>query len=284
MNAAFVKADLESPRLTADLLLSHVVGCERLKLYTDPDRPASPIERDALRGLVARALKHEPLQYLVGEAWFHGLAFHVDRRVLIPRPATEAIVECVLRHARAEPGFDQDAMLADVCTGSGCIAVSLLKHLPRARAVATDVSADALAVAAKNSARHGVSERVEFLQGDLLEALDQHPVARARHSLTVLASNPPYIPDHEWEAVPRNVRDYEPEQALRGGSDGLRFVRPLLEHGPARLKPGGLLLIEVADSTAEEALALARARTDLERPEVLNDFEGLPRVIFARGA
>lgn len=282
MNAAFVKADLDSPRLTADLLLSHVVGCERLKLYTDPDRPASPLERDTLRGLVARALKHEPVQYLVGEAWFHGLPFHVDKRVLIPRPATETIVECVLRHAKADPAFAEEAMLADICTGSGCIAVALLRDLPRARAVATDLSPEALEVAGRNAARHGVADRLELLQGDLLDALDQHPVARAKGSLMVLASNPPYIPDHEWAAVPPNVRNHEPSTALRGGPDGLRFVSPILERGPGYLKRGGLLLVEVADSAAAAALEVALRNPELEHAEIIRDFEGLPRVIFAR--
>src|SRR6185295_16304457 len=138
-------------RLQAELLMAHVLGCERLRLYMDADRPASPLERSALRDLVGRALGHEPVQYLTGEAWFFSLPFKVDRRVLIPRPATETIVEHVLQHARAEAGFGgktgEGVVIADVCTGSGCIAIALLKNLPQARAVATDVSPDALEVA-----------------------------------------------------------------------------------------------------------------------------------------
>ncbi len=299
MADAFTKRGLDPPRLMAELLMAHVIGCERLRLYMEQDRPAAPLERQTLRDLVARALKHEPVQYLVGEAWFFSLPFHVDKRVLIPRPASETIVQHVLQHARIEPGFGGAAMtaengeprstalgegvlIADIGTGSGCLAISLLKNMPRARAVATDVSPDALEVARKNATRHGVLERLDLLQGNLLEALDQHPVARSKGSLHYLVANPPYIPDHEWAKVPPNVRDHEPAQALRGGSDGLDFVHPLLARGPLFVRPGGLILVEVADSTAQAALGLARENTDLENAAILQDFEGLPRVIVAR--
>ena len=297
MTEAFTSQGLESPRLMAELLVAHVVGCERLRLYMDPDRPASPLERETLRALVARALKHEPVQYLVGEAWFFSLPFHVDRRVLIPRPATETLVEHVLQHARVEPGFGgigpvngsgrpvplgDGVMIADIATGSGCVACAMLRNMPRARAVATDISADALELAARNAGRHKSADRIDFVTGDLLAALDHHPVARSRGSLHYLVSNPPYIPDAEWPDVPPNVRLHEPESALRGGPDGLKFVKPLLERGPAFLRPGGLILVEAAASTAAAALRIAHDHPDLEHATVLQDFEGLPRVICAR--
>ncbi len=281
MTEAFTRQGLDSPRLLAELLLAHVIGCDRLRLYMDADRPASELERSTLRDLVARALRHEPVQYLVGEAWFFGLPLRVDRRVLIPRPATETIVEHVLRHARASPA-PGEPLIADVCTGSGCIAIALLKNLPAARVVATDASAEALAVARENAARHGVADRLELLQGDLLGALASHPVAGAEGRLDYLAANPPYISDHEWEAVAPNVRDHEPALALRAGPDGLRFFRPILEAGPRHLRPGGLILIEVADSTAPEGLDLAQRHPLLEEPSILRDVERLPRVIAAR--
>jgi release factor glutamine methyltransferase len=286
MGQAFTKAGLDSPRLMAEMLVAHVIGCERLSLYMDQDRPASPLEREALRDLTARALKHEPVQYLVGEAWFFGLPFHVDRRVLIPRPATETIVEHVLQHVRATHGVasrGEGLVLADVCTGSGCIAVALLKRLPGARAYATDIAADALEVARRNAHRHGVSDRVELLRGDLLAPLLEHPGSRAEASLDYLLANPPYIPDDEWpDKVARNVREHEPEQALRGGPDGLGLVRPILAGGLALVKPGGLALIEVADSRAADALALARAHELVSEASVLDDHEGLPRVVVAQ--
>lgn len=283
---AFTRQGLDSPRLCAELLLSHVIGCERLRLYMDADRPAAPLERQSLRELVARALKDEPVQYLVGEGWFYGLPFKVDRRVLVPRPATETIIEQVLLHARAEPGFGgkegQGVVLADVCTGSGCIAVALAKNMPKAHVVATDLAQEAVDLARENAARHGVADRVELLRGDLLEPLLAHPALGAARKLHYLLSNPPYIPDDEWSDVAPNVKDYEPASALRGGPDGLDFVRPLVERGPDLLRPGGLLLIEVAASRAEAALELARAHPHLEGERIETDFEGLPRVIVAR--
>ena len=290
MADAFRGRQLDSPMRLAEMLLAHVLGCDRLKLYTDGERPASALERDRLRELVARALRHEPVQYLVGEEIFYGLPMKVDRRVLIPRPCTQVIVEAVLDHARGNPETRgvraSDAgvglLLADVCTGSGAIAVALAKHLPGARLVATDLSEDALDVARENATRHGVADRVDFEHGDLLAALDAHPVARGAGSLTYLCSNPPYIPDDEWAAVEPNVKDHEPTIALRGGVDGLDFVRPLITHGPERLAPGGLLLIEVAAARTAEAVALAERHPMLEAVRVLRDGEGFDRVLRAR--
>lgn len=286
MQEAFARKELDSPRLLAEMLVSHVLGTERLKLYLDPDRPASPLERDTLRNLVARALKHEPVQYLVGEAWFFGLPFKVDPRVLIPRPATETIVEEVLQNIRARHGQGatkgEGVLIADVCTGSGCIAIALLKNLPGARVVATELSADAVEMARTNAIRHGVLDRLDILTGDLLAPLQDYPTTRGTASLDYLVSNPPYIPDDEWGAVAPNVKDHEPHLALRGGTDGLDYVRRLLEDGPRLMKPGGLLLIEVADSRAVAAHALAAAHADLEGVRTLKDVESLPRVIVAR--
>jgi release factor glutamine methyltransferase len=283
MTEAFTKSGLDSPRLCAELLLSHVLGCDRLRLYMDTDRRASELELSGLRALVARALKHEPVQYLVGEGWFFGLAFKVDRRVLVPRPSTETMVEHVLQSCRVEPGFGGAAgegmTVLDVCTGSGCVAVALLKNLKGASALATDISGEALDVARQNASKHGVAERVEFVQGDLLGPVFDHPRG---HDVHVLTANPPYIPDAEWDDVPENVRGFEPEGALRGGRDGLDYVRPLLERGPDVLRPGGMLLVETAASTAGACLAMASADERLRGAKVLKDHEGLERVVVAR--
>jgi release factor glutamine methyltransferase len=283
MSDAFTRNKLDSPRLCAELLMSHVIGCDRLKLYMDADRPATELERQTLREMVARALKNEPVQYLVGESWFFGLPLHVDRRVLVPRPSTETIIEQVLQHARAEPGFGgksgDGVCFADIGTGSGAIALVLLKNLPEARALATDVSAEALEVARRNAQRHGLADRVEFLQGDLVAPLLDHPAGRGLH---YVVSNPPYIPDNEWDAVEPNVKDYEPHGALRAGADGLKFVGPLVEQAPRLLRAHGLLLVEIAAATADAVLALARAHPMLESPRIVQDIEGLPRVLVAR--
>ncbi len=285
MAEAFTQKGLDSPRLSAEVLLAHVIGCERLRLYMDVDRPANDIERAALRDLVKRALSDEPVQYLTGEAWFYGLRLKVDARVLIPRPCTEVIVEQVLHHCKSRPGFGgrtgEGALIADVCTGSGAIALALAKNLGGARVVATDISGDALGVARENASALGLAERVEFVEGDLLKALAEHPTAGQDGELSFLVANPPYIPDDEWEAVPANVREHEPVLALRGGMDGLALVRPLLTEGPRLVKPGGLVLVEVAASRAGEALAIAEQNPRLKKHEVLRDLEGLDRVIRA---
>ena len=282
MEQAFRAKQLDSPRLLAELLMAHVAGCERLKLYTDPDRPASASERDTLRDLVGRALKHEPVQYLVGEAWFFSLPFTVDRRVLIPRPATETIVEFVLQHHRAchGPGNrDGHGMLiADICTGSGCLAISLMKNLKQARAVATDISEEALAVARHNASRHAVSDRIELLQGDLLRALSSNAALYGEGCFDFVVSNPPYIPDDEWDAVEPNVKNHEPHLALRGGTDGMTLVRPLIANAPALLKPGGVLLIETAAARAEESAKALSEHPMMRDVRVLKDFENFSRV------
>lgn len=286
MGDAFTKKGLDSPRLMAEMLMAHVIGCERLRLYMDPDRPASPLERSSLRDLAGRALKHEPVQYLVGEGWFFGLPFHVDRNVLVPRPATETLVQELLQHHRAKHGAagvaGEATLIADVCTGSGCIGIAVLKNLPGARVVASDVSGAAIEVARRNAARHGVADRIDLLVGDMLAPILSHPVARGAGSLDYLVSNPPYIPDDEWpDKVDLNVREHEPHVALRGGPDGLTFVRALLDGGPKLLKPGGMMLIEVADSRADQAAELASASPLLGGVKVLHDFEGLARVVAA---
>jgi len=278
MTEAFGRAGIDSPRLSAELLLSHVIGCERLRLYTDVDRPASPLERERLRELAARALKHEPVQYLVGEAWFFSLPLHVDRRVLIPRPSTETLVEIALQHARVEGGLEH-ASIGEVGVGSGAISVALLKNLPTARGAAVDIDPGALEVARANAERHGVLDRLDLLEGDLLEPLERYPV---KGGMDLLVSNPPYIPDEEWADVAPNVKDFEPERALRAGADALTHVRPLVERGPERLHPGGLLLIEIASSSAERARALAEAQESLADVRVEADLDGLPRVLVAR--
>lgn len=281
MSGAFREAGLESPRLCAEMLVSHALGCDRVRLYTEQDRPASEGERDRLRALTARALKHEPVQYLVEEAWFFSLPLHVDRRVLIPRPCTELIVEEVVQAARGRDASAPPLRMLDLGTGSGCIAIALARNITDATIVATDVSADALEVAQGNAERHGVSDRITFLAGDLFEPVEAHGAG----PFDVIATNPPYIPDEEWESpgmVGENVKGHEPDVALRAGPEGLRYLRPILERAPAFLRAGGTLYAETASSTAERVGQLAEAEEQYDEARVLEDLEGHPRVLVAR--
>jgi len=273
---AFEQKGIESPRVCAEMLLAHVLEQPRLKLYMDPHRPASDLERAAFRALVERALRDEPVDYLVGQAPFFSMMFGVSPAVLVPRPSTETLVEHVLQHARRTPGFSPPR-IADVGTGSGVIAVTLAKQFAKAgvlaTVVATDISDDALDVARQNAQTHGVADRIDFRQGNLLEPL-------RGERFTYLLSNPPYIPDHEWEAVPPNVKDHEPTLALRGGCDGLDLIRPLIKYANLHLSDPGQLVLEIAACQRSEVIHLAE-QAGLRHPVVLVDHEKLPRVLVA---
>ena len=268
------KKGVDSPRISAEMLLSHVLGTARLKLYMDPDRPATELERAAFRELVERAAEHEPVDYLVGHAPFFAMMFKVTPDVLIPRPSTETLVEHVIQHAKRTPGF-LSPVIADIGTGSGAIAVSLAKHLPSCRVIAVDISPAALAVAKENAVTHKVADRIDFVQGDLLSPI------LAGHRLSYLVSNPPYIDDDEWQAVEPNVKNYEPHLALRGGVDGLRYLRELIEKAPAYLQTPGQLVLEFASSQKKKMLQLAENNPGLTNAHVLADHEALPRILVA---
>ena len=263
---------VESPRLSAEMLLAHVLSIPRIRLYMDLDRPASSLERSAFRELVERAAGHEPVQYLMGTAPFFSLMFNVDRRVLIPRPSTETLVEHIIQHARRTPGF-ANPLIADIGTGSGAIAVSLAKNMPDARIIATDVAAEILELARENAQRHGVADRVEFRHGNLFE-----PLAGERFAYIV--SNPPYISDAEWSQVPANLH-HEPQGALRAGADGLDVLRPLIAGAGERLARPGQFVVEIAASQKQAVLDLAAANPALRHPRVLADHERLPRMLLA---
>ncbi|MBN1484782.1 MAG: peptide chain release factor N(5)-glutamine methyltransferase [Chloroflexia bacterium] len=255
-----------SARLDAELLLAHCLGQRRVDLYTHPQREPGPQERQAYRSLLERRARQEPVSYLLGRKEFYGLSFLVDERVLIPRPETEVLVELTLERARGRRW--RGLRLADVGTGSGCIAVALARHLPQARVYATDISAAALALALENCRRHGVEERVALLLGDLCEPLPE--------VVDLLLCNPPYT---VWGSLPGGIRDYEPRLALDGGPDGLAFYRRLLQQLPGRLSPGGSALLELGDNQAESVLDLFRAGLPGVPLQTWPDVAGLPRVL-----
>lgn len=263
---------IDSPRLSAELLLAHVLNVQRVMLYTDLDRPASELERAAFRDLVERAAEHEPVQYLTGRAHFFSMVFNVTPDVLIPRPSTESLVEHVIQHARRTPGFHQP-LVADIGTGSGCIAVTLAKHIEAARVIATDISETALDVARANAEANGVADRIEFRHGSLYEALGER--------VNFLCANPPYIPDHEWDAVAPNVKDHEPTGALRAGADGLDCLRPLIESAADHLLEPGQLAFEIAACQKQAVTDLAEAQPHLAGAHVIADAEGFDRVLVA---
>jgi release factor glutamine methyltransferase len=260
----------EAPRLEAEVLLAHVRGCQRIALYTAFDTPVAEAERGRFRELVKRRGEGEPVAYLVGSREFFSLPFRVTPAVLVPRPETEGLVIRVLDLCRPQAG----PRIVDVGTGSGAIAITLAKHLPKASITATDVSSAALAVARDNAARQGVAERIEFLECDLLD----HP--QAAGPWDVIVSNPPYVREDEFESLPRDVRLHEPKAALVSGPTGVEIIERLAALAATRLVPGGWLLCEIGPAAAAEAV-LAR-QTGLTAEPTILDFAGLPRIVQAR--
>jgi release factor glutamine methyltransferase len=271
---------IEEPGLVARWLMSRAIGTDPIHLYTDLDRPASAQERATLRELVKRASANEPVQYLLGKGGFLGRQFEVGPGVLIPRTATEGIVQHVLTWHR---GLDRDVRpdplwIADIGTGSGCIGITLALQLPTARVVAVDVSVDAVAFAMRNASTHEVEERVEIVEGNLCEPLK----GRGREGcFDVIVSNPPYIGDARYEQLQPNVKSFEPALALRGGSDGLDIVRTLFGTAPKFLSPGGVLVVETDDINATEACHIAESTGTLVECRVLKDEFGDKRFVRA---
>jgi release factor glutamine methyltransferase len=260
-----------SPRLDAELLLAHVLHCDRIKLITDSERPLEPEELAAYRELHKRRRRGEPVAYLRGEREFYGRSFLVDPRVLVPRPETELLVDVALRRTRH---LSLSARVVDLCTGSGCVAITLKKERPTTLVLGGDVSTDALAVAARNAERLGAL--VGFLRSDLFEGF-----APCRGKIDLLTANPPYIPDEEMAELPRDVRDFEPRLALASGGDGLELTRRIVAAAPDMLAPGGVLAVEVMAGSAEPVCELFAASGLVDRA-VERDFGGHDRIVSGR--
>lgn len=244
----FEKLGVDSPRLTAELLLAHVLDTSRVRLYADLDRPLEKEELAALRTLIERRAGGEPTQYLTGRREFYGHSFRVDPRVLIPRPETELLVEAVLR---ALPR-DREARVLELGAGSGCISVSIALGNPRARVVATELSPEALEVAEANAEALGVADRVEVRRGDLFQPL------AAEDRFEVVVSNPPYVARAALARLSAEVRR-EPGLALDGGEDGLEVIRRIVAEAQAWLVPGGLLTLEIGDEQGDRVRSLLEA-------------------------
>lgn len=230
---------VDSPRLSAELLLCHAVGLTRIELYTQFDKPVPQRQLDTLHDLVKRAGLHEPVAYLTGRAEFYSVEMDITADCLIPRPETELLVQRAIEFLRTREGVQ---FVCDLCTGSGCIAVAICKNFPDARVIATDISAGTLEVAARNVEKHELHERIELLQGDLFEPLvEQLDVTE----FDLIVCNPPYVSSAEYETLAKNVRDYEPKSALLAGADGLDVYRRLIEKVDQFLKPGSALMLEI---------------------------------------
>jgi len=309
---------VESAAACADLLLAHVAGCERMHLSMEPERPASRDELVRLRGLVARAARHEPVQYLVGSWGFHAADFEVSPCTLIPRPSTETLVDSALEWIATRPEGSVRAAI-DLGTGTGCIALSILRALrgrqrkgrvlaraqrapqdhldpestdavasapvpddgrlaaadPLPDMLLTDLVPEAIELARRNAMRHGLLDQCAFRVGDAWSALQA-----GDGPFDLVLANPPYISDAEFAELAPNVARWEPRSALHGGADGLDVVERIVRGATARMRPGALLLCEIAASQERAAIDLARA-CGFSGASVLRDSDDLPRVLRA---
>ena len=265
--AYFEKHKIESPRLNAEHLLAHALGKTRMDLYLDFERTLSEAELQPVRDLVKRRGQGEPLQHLLGTVEFCGQTFAADKRALVPRPETEQLTELLI----AECGVRNVSRIIDVGTGSGVIALSLAKQFPEAKVVAVDVSEDALALARENAARLGLTERVQFRKGDLLESFTER--------FDVIVANLPYVSMQDRHLLTREVL-HDPEMALFAGPAGDELVRQLIEQAPAHLVVNGLLALEIGLNQSEGLTEFLRQKNyhDIRSKK---DYSGIPRFLLA---
>ena len=265
------KKGVDSPRLQSELLLAHVLKTKRLKLYLDFARNLTDSETTALRELVQRRGAREPLQHILGTACFWGLDFAVNASVLIPRPETELLAEQGWKFLNS---LNRASTFLDFGTGTGCIAITLCHFAKQSRGVALDKSAEALAIAQANAAKHCVSDRLQFMESNAFSA-----IARDQQ-FDLIISNPPYIQAADIDTLQEEVRKFDPHSALDGGADGLDFYRILATESPQRLAPGGKLMVEFGDSQQDQLRSLFTANTwNIEA--ILNDLSGRPRILIA---
>ncbi|TWT53179.1 Release factor glutamine methyltransferase [Rubripirellula amarantea] len=247
----FKKKGSDSPRLDAEVLLAHARECERIQLYTAFNEEPSEEQKIAFREMVRRRGEGTPVAQLVGAKEFYSMSFRVDENVLIPRPETEHLVIEALDLAKASKITERPLQIADIGTGSGVIAITIAKQLPTAELVAVDQSESALAIAKWNADKHQVADRIEFMQSDLLSAVE----SPARFD--IICSNPPYVTSAEYEELSPSVKDFEPKLALVSGPKGTEIIERILAEANTRLVDGGRLLIELSPMIADACQELA---------------------------
>ena len=297
-------ADTPSHTLATELLLMHALGRDRAWMYAHVEEPLNAAKSEEFFALIARRAAGEPTQYLTGRQEFWGLEFEVTPAVLIPRPETEHVMEVALARLgergltiHMDTGAPREKLrVADVGTGSGCLAVALAYELPHAEVYATDISAPALEVARRNAERHGVADRLHFLQCDLLDALQNgnESVVGARHAVPasaprgstfdVIVSNPPYVALEEAPQLQREVRDHEPHQALFGGRTGVEIYGRLIEQARDLLRDRGILVLELGHDSAEYVREILDEQSGWTKVSITTDLAGIPRVLAAERA
>ena len=297
MTEHFTGKGIDSPRLSAELLLSHVLAMERIELYTRFDKPVAKDQLDRLHDLVNRAGRNEPICYLTGKTEFYSLQLELNPDCMIPRPETELLVERAIEFLRA-PTVRNSPMrnmtrtedvsngartgtqfVCDLCTGCGCIAVAIAKNFPDARIIATDISDAALNVAAQNIEKYQLKDRITLLCGDLFEPL----VPRLDvDKFDLIVCNPPYVSAAEYEKLEKNVKDYEPKLALFAGDDGLDIYRRIIDKVDAFLKPDAALMLEIGYAQGPVIKELLEQAGAFAEIKIEKDFHDNDRIATAR--
>jgi len=266
---------VDSPRLSAELLISHVVGLKRIELYTQFNKQVPQQQLDTLHVLVKRAGLHEPVAYLTGKTEFYSLELEITTDCLIPRPETELLVQRAIEFLRTR---SVTQFVCDLCTGSGCIAVAIAKNFSDARVTATDISAAALEVAARNVEKHHLKEKVRLLCGDLFE-----PIIKQldMNQFDLIVCNPPYVSTAEYEKLDKNVKDYEPESALLAGADGMDVNHRIIEKVDEFLKPGAALMLEIGYAQGPAVKDLLEQTSIFTEIIIEKDLHDNDRIIIA---
>jgi release factor glutamine methyltransferase len=267
---------IDSPRLSAELLLSHVLGLKRIELYTQFEKIVTGQQLDLLHGLVNRAGQKEPIPYIVGKTEFYSLELDITADCMIPRPETELLVERAIEFLRSRTGKQ---FVCDLCTGSGCIAVAIARNYPDCQIIATDISDAALSVAAKNVEKHQLKERIRLLCGDLFDPImPQLDVEK----FDLIVCNPPYVSAAEFEKLDKNVKDYEPKVALFAGDDGLDIYRRIIERVEQFLKPDSVLMMEIGHKQGQAVKQLLEQAGCFGEITIEKDLHGNGRIVIAK--
>jgi release factor glutamine methyltransferase len=267
---------VDSARLCAELLLGHVLGLERIHLYTNFDKPVSQSDLDQLHSLVKRAGNQEPVQYLVGKTEFYSMEIEVSTNCLIPRPETELLVEYAIEFLRSRQG---PQLVCDLCTGSGCIAVAIAKNHPETKIIGTDICDKALTMADTNVKKHNLSDQIELLCGDLFEPLVPQ-LDKAKFDLVV--SNPPYVSTKEYEKLDKNIKEYEPSHALLAGVEGLDYYQKICSKIGEFLKGDSAVIIEIGYTQGQEVKDLIHNTGLFAEVQIIQDIHSHDRIVVAK--
>ena len=267
---------IESERLSSELLLSHVLGLKRIELYTQFDKQVPQEQLDLLHGMIKRAGLHEPVAYLTGGTEFYSLELDITADCLIPRPETELLVQRAIEFLRTRSGVQY---ICDLCTGSGCIAVAIAKNCPEVRVTATDISAAALEVAARNVEKHRLKEQIRLLCGDLFEPIIQQLDV---NQFDLIVCNPPYVSTAEYAKLDKNVKDYEPASALLAGADGMDVYRSIIKKVDEFLKPGAALMLEIGYAQGPAVRELLEQPGAFAEIKIEKDLHDNDRIVIAR--